>query len=65
MVLSIIFLEDEHTILLHLSILYEYQPFFSTPCLFFDTAATSTRKFLLMEGATLKIKIIVLFKQPY
>ena len=28
MVLSIIFLEDKHTILLHLSILYEYQQFF-------------------------------------
>jgi hypothetical protein len=28
MVLSIIFLEDKHTILLHLSIFYEYQHFF-------------------------------------
>jgi hypothetical protein len=28
MVLSIIFLEDKHTIALHLSILYEYQQFF-------------------------------------
>ena len=28
MVLSIIFLEDKHKILLHLSILYEYQQFF-------------------------------------
>ena len=28
MVLSIIFLEDKHNILLHLSILYEYQQFF-------------------------------------
>ena len=28
MVLSIIFLEDKHRILLHLSILYEYQQFF-------------------------------------
>ena len=28
MVLSIIFLEDKHTILLHLSIFYEYQQFF-------------------------------------
>jgi hypothetical protein len=28
MVLSIIFLEDKHTILLHLSIIYEYQQFF-------------------------------------
>jgi hypothetical protein len=28
MVLSIIFLEDKHQILLHLSILYEYQQFF-------------------------------------
>jgi hypothetical protein len=28
MVLSIIFLEDKHSILLHLSILYEYQQFF-------------------------------------
>jgi hypothetical protein len=28
MVLSIIFLEDKHKILLHLSIFYEYQQFF-------------------------------------
>ena len=42
MVLSIIFLEDKHKVLLHLSIFYE---FFSTPYLFLDTAATSTRKF--------------------
>jgi nicotinic acid mononucleotide adenylyltransferase len=28
MVLSIIFLEDKHNILLHLSIFYEYQQFF-------------------------------------
>jgi hypothetical protein len=34
MVLSIIFLEDKHKILLHLSIFYEYQQFFSTPYLF-------------------------------
>jgi hypothetical protein len=39
MVLSIIFLEDKHNILLHLSIFYEYQQFFSTPYLFLDTAA--------------------------
>ena len=45
MVLSIIFLEDNHKIVLHLSILYEYQQFCSTPYLFLDTAATSTRKF--------------------
>ena len=32
-------------VLLHLSIFYEYQQFFSTPYLFLDTAATSTRKF--------------------
>jgi hypothetical protein len=31
MVLSIIFLEDKHEMLLHLSIFYEYQQFFSTP----------------------------------
>jgi hypothetical protein len=43
--LSIIFLEDKHKILLHLSIFYEYQQFFSTPDLFLDTVATSTRKF--------------------
>ena len=43
MVLSIIFLEDKHNILFHLSIFYEYQVF-STPYLFLDTAATSTRK---------------------
>ena len=45
MVLSIIFLEDKHKILLHLSIFYEYQQFYSTPYLFLDTAATLTRKF--------------------
>ena len=39
MVLSIIFLEDKHKILLHLSIFYEHQQFFSTPYLFLDTAA--------------------------
>jgi hypothetical protein len=39
MVLSIIFLEDKHKILLHLSIFYEYQQFFPTPYLFLDTAA--------------------------
>ena len=38
MVLSIIFLEDKHKIVLHLSIFYEYQVF-STPYLFLDTAA--------------------------
>ena len=38
MVLSIIFLEDKHKILLHLSILYEYQQFFQQ-YLFLDTAA--------------------------
>jgi hypothetical protein len=44
MVLSIIFLEDKHDILLHLSIFYEYQQFFQHRiCL--DTATTSTRKF--------------------
>jgi hypothetical protein len=37
MVFSIIFLEDKHKILLHLSIFYEYV--FSTPYLFLDTAA--------------------------
>jgi hypothetical protein len=37
--LSIIFLEDKHKVLLHLSIFYEYQQFFSTPYLFLDTAA--------------------------
>jgi hypothetical protein len=31
MVLSIIFLEDKHNILLHLSIFYEYQQFFQHP----------------------------------
>jgi hypothetical protein len=36
---------DKHKILLHLSIFYEYQQFFSTLHLFLDTAATSTRKF--------------------
>jgi hypothetical protein len=45
MVLSIIFLEDKHTMLLHLSIFYEYQQFFSKHNLFLDTAASSTRKF--------------------
>ena len=44
MVLSIIFLEDKQKIILHLSIFYKYQVF-STPYLFLDTAATSTRKF--------------------
>ena len=37
--MSIIFLEDKHKMLLHLSIFYEYQQFLSTPYLFFDTAA--------------------------
>ena len=45
MVLSIIFLEDKHKILLHLSILYEYQQFFQRRICLLDTAATSTRKF--------------------
>ena len=45
MVLSIIFPEDKHKVLLHLSIFYEYQQFFSTPYLFLDTAAPSTHKF--------------------
>jgi hypothetical protein len=45
MILSIIFLEDKHNVLLHLSIFYEYQQIVSTPYLFLDTAATSTRKF--------------------
>jgi hypothetical protein len=40
MVLSMIFPEDKHKVLLHLSIFYEYQKFFSTPYLFLDTAAT-------------------------
>jgi hypothetical protein len=46
MVLSIILLEDKHKILLHLSILYEYQQFFQHHICFSiqDTAATSTRK---------------------
>ena len=35
----LIFLEDKYKILLHLSIFYEYQQFFSTPYLFLDTAA--------------------------
>ena len=39
MVLSIIFPEDKHKVLLHLLIFYEYQQFFSTPYLFIDTAA--------------------------
>jgi hypothetical protein len=39
--LSIIFLEDKHKILLHLSIFYEYQVF-STPYLFLDTAKILT-----------------------
>jgi hypothetical protein len=43
MVLSIIFLEDKHKVLLHLSILYEYQQFFPTPYLILDTAATNLR----------------------
>jgi hypothetical protein len=34
MVLSIIFLEDKHNILLQLSILYEYQQFFQHPVCF-------------------------------
>ena len=38
MVLSIIFLEDKHNVVLHLSIFYEHQQFFSTPYLFLDTA---------------------------
>jgi hypothetical protein len=33
------------SIVMHLSIFYEYQQFFSTPYLFLDTAATSTRRF--------------------
>jgi hypothetical protein len=51
---SIIFLEDKHKVLLHLSIFYEYQQLFSTPYLFLDTAATSTRiKKKLLERANL------------
>jgi hypothetical protein len=39
MVLSIIFLEDKHKIVLHLSIFDEYQQFFPITYLFLDTAA--------------------------
>jgi hypothetical protein len=41
MVFSIIFLEDKHNILLHLSIFYEYQQFFFQHYLFLDTNETS------------------------
>jgi hypothetical protein len=44
MILSIIFLEDKHNVLLHLSIFYEYQQIVSTPYLFLDTAATSNNE---------------------
>jgi hypothetical protein len=40
MVLSIIFLEDKHKILLHLSMFYEYQQFFQH-YVFLDTAPVS------------------------
>ena len=58
MVLSIIFLEDKHTILLHLSIFYEYQQFFQHRIYFsiqppdysdpWPTLARSTSLFLIM-----------------
>ena len=41
MVLSIIFLEDKHNILLHLSIFYEYQQFFQHCICFLITNETS------------------------
>jgi hypothetical protein len=41
MVLSIIFLEDKHKILLHLSIFYEYQQFFQHRICFLITNETS------------------------
>jgi hypothetical protein len=58
MVLSIIFLEDKHNILLHLSIFYEYQQFFQQRICFsilppdysdpWPTLARSTSFFLIM-----------------
>ena len=58
MVLSIIFLEDKHNIVLHLSILYEYQQFFQHRICFsiqspdysdpWPTLARSTSFFLIM-----------------
>ena len=41
MVLSIIFLEDKHNMLLHLSIFYEYQQFFQHRICFPITNETS------------------------
>ena len=41
MVLSIIFLEDKHKIVLHLSIFYEYQQFFQNRIYFPITNETS------------------------
>jgi hypothetical protein len=51
-----LFIEDKHEILLHLSIFYEYQQVFSTPYLFLDTAATSTRKGVGMIRAEIGLK---------
>ena len=58
MVLSIIFLENKHKMLLHLSIFYEYQPFFQHRICFsiqspdysdpWPTLARSTSFFLIM-----------------
>jgi hypothetical protein len=41
----IIFLEDKHKIVLHLSLFYEYQQFFQHHICFSIQRATSTRKF--------------------
>jgi hypothetical protein len=66
MVLSIIFLEDKHKILLHLSIFYEYQQFYSTPYMFLDTAArllwpvtqiSSFQQFFLINGHDLVLLV--------
>jgi hypothetical protein len=58
MVLSIIFLEDKHKIVLHLSILYEYQQFFSTPYLFLDTKEKNKKMLRLKLKSALKIEQI-------
>jgi hypothetical protein len=65
MVLSIIFLEDKHTILLHLSIFYEYQQFFQHRICFsiqppdysdpWSILARSTSFFLIMLFKNIQI----------
>jgi hypothetical protein len=78
MVLSIIFLEDKHTILLHLSILYEYQQFFQHRICFSIQPQLQLVKLhrnavspkFLVQSLILDLQIHIkyiaaIFKQPY